>query len=834
MRALPLDAWLMLDFAPGEGLSQAAATDGGDGWMQVSAPGDTYLGLVKAGRLPHPWRGRAETEAAWVRDREWWWRTEFAAPESGGDEAVALVFEGLDTFAAIYLDGEEIGRSDNMFRQVELDLGARLTPGGRHTLAVRFDPPALAAPQTSLPVWTSFTDRVSVSRRNLMRKAQFGWGWDWGPDLPTVGIWKPARIEVRPRARIEPLQFQTVSLRDGQAEVRIQAEARHVDATLEVSLSDPDGREVHRASGPADRLLILDAAVPSPRLWWTADLGDQPLYTLEARLLEGDRVLDSQTRRVGIRMIEIDQSPDPADPASTLFRFVLNGEPLFTKGACWVPSTSFVAEVDAAAYARLVDQTVVANMNMLRVWGGGIYEPELFYDLCDERGVLVWQDFMFACAHYPDAPAFLDSVRGEVEDQVLRLRHHPCLAVWCGNNENQAIHRIDSDRMGVDTPLSGLVIYDDLIPEVLGQLDPGTPYRPSSPWGGSNPNGMRAGDVHDWTVWHGVPPIPNDTMEGPFRSDPEGLSFRRYAEDLSSFVSEFGIQAAPAMATLERWMDPADLNPAREGFRERIKDEARKAEALIAGETGPATTLQQYVDFTQWTQAEGLKFGIEHFRRRRPSCSGALIWQLNDCWPCVSWSLIDHDGVEKAAYWAVRRAFAPVLASFREAPGDTVELWISNDTLSAIAGEATLSLDALDGQTIWRETLGYEADTGGHAVVWRGPRPREASHVLRVQSADGGFDTNRLLAGPIIDLPLQAGARPAVSVIQTEPNSLEVTLEAATYLAFVHLVSDRADLRFSDNFLDLAAGERRTIRVSAPTSLSPEDVTVRCWNAEMA
>lgn len=829
MRALPLDAWRLLDFAPGEGAGRSAATDGGDGWIPVAAPGDTYLALVKAGRLAHPWRGRSETEAAWVRGREWWWKTELVAPEAGEDEAVTLVFEGLDTFAAIYLDGEEIGRSDNMFRQVELDLGSRLTPGGEHTLAVRFDPPALAAPQTTLPVWTSFTDRVSVSRRNLMRKAQFGWGWDWGPDLPTVGIWKPARIEVRSRARIEAFQFQTLSLRDGQAEVRILAEARHVGATLEVSLSDPDGREVHRASGPADGPLIADVHVASPRLWWTAELGDQPLYTLEARLLGGDRVLDSQTRRVGIRTIEIDQSPDPADPGSTLFRFVLNGEPIFAKGACWVPATSFVAEVDADAYARLIDQTLGANMNMLRVWGGGIYEPDLFYDLCDERGVLVWQDFMFACAHYPEDPAFLDSVRSEVEDQVLRLRHHPCLAVWCGNNENQAIHRIDSERMGVDTPLSGLVIYDDLIPEVLSQLDPGTPYRPSSPWGGSNPNGMRAGDVHDWTVWHGVPPIPDDTMVGPFRSDPEGLSFRRYTEDLSSFVSEFGIQAAPAMATLERWMDPADLDPVSEGFRERIKDEARKAEAMIAIVTGPAATLQQYVDFTQWTQAEGLKFGIEHFRRRRPSCSGALIWQLNDCWPCVSWSLIDHDGAEKAAYWAVKRAFAPVLASFADTADGEVELWITNDARSAVSGEARLSLQTLGGDVLWREDLSYDVSSGTQVRPWRGPAPDGADQVLIVSCPDGCFAANRRLSAPIMDVPLNPTDRPRMTIRGQGEFEMEVKLSASGYLPLVHLASARSDLRYSDNFFDLAAGESRTIRVSATAPTGPDDLTARCW-----
>lgn len=824
-----LDHWELRDFNPGQGLEQGAATGGGEDWLPGRAPGDTYVALIEAGRLEHPFKGRAEDASGWVRDREWWWRTTVEAPAIGAGEAAELVFEGLDTFASLYLDGELIGRTDNMFRHYAFDIGARLTPGRTHRLAIRFDPPALSVPETSpLPVWTSFTDRVSRSKRNLMRKAQFGWGWDWGPDLPTVGVWKDARLEVRARRRITDLSFATLSISPEAAQARIEIETTGA-ATVEVTLIDPQGAVAFQHAGPISDRLTLQIEIASPQLWWTADLGDQPLHALTVRLLDDGQILDEVRRDIGLRTIALDQSPDPDEPGATFFRFVLNGVPIFAKGACWVPASSFVGEVDVEAYTRLIDQTVGANMNMMRVWGGGIYEPDLFYDLCDRRGVLVWQDFMFACAHYPDDDDFAASVKAEVEDQVRRLRHHACLALWCGNNENQAIHRIDSDRMGVDTPLSGARHYDDLLPEVLARLDPQTPWWPGSPWGGPNPNSMRAGDVHDWTVWHGVPPIPDGEMVGDFASTPEGVSYRRYADDTARFISEFGLQAAPALETLERWMDPADLTPDSEGFLARIKDEARKADLMMAPVTGLPTTLREYVDFTQWCQAEGLKFGIEHFRRRRPHCSGALLWQFNDCWPCVSWSLVDYDGVEKAAWHAVRRAFAPVLASFRERP-DGIELWVTNDTRQPVEGVAAVTLETLGGEVEERWSVAFSAPPGGHAIPWCAALSVRADRVLRASSPSAVFETARHLFVPIAQLELQAGAAPQAAFTRVSATEIRVDLTAETWLAFVHLTTPRPDLRFSDNHFDLAAGDTRSVTVTSASFFGSEDLTVRCWN----
>jgi beta-mannosidase len=833
-----LDRWELIDFAPGEGVGHGAERGEGAGWIPVAAPGDTYLALIAAGRLPHPFEGRHEADAAWVRDREWWWRTTFEAAPAHAGEQVTLTFEGLDTFASIFLDGVLLGRTDNMFRTHAFEIGAHLATEGPHMLAIRFDPPALAVPARDLPVWGAFKDRVSRSRRNLMRKAQFGWGWDWGPDLPTVGIWRPVRLERRTGAAIIGLGFTTLTATADEALVRIAVEfeggANDLSHRVEIVLIDPDGHQVLARSATLAQAAALTIALPDPRLWWTADLGAQPLYTLVVRLFEGDRLLDERRRKVGLRTVEIDTSPDPDEPGTTFFRFVLNGAPIFAKGACWVPPTSFVAELEADRYRLLLKQAASANMNMIRVWGGGVYEPDVFYDLCDQLGLLVWQDFMFACAHYPeDDPAFVDSVRREIGDQVRRLRGHACLAVWCGNNENEAMHRISAEITGDPSPLSGRLYYDDIIPSVLEALDPGTAYWPGSPGGGPSPNSMRGGDVHDWTVWHGVPPVPDTDLVGGFDSSPQGVAYTRYAEDTARFVSEFGIQAAPALATLKRWMDPGDLDLGSPGFLERVKDEAAKAYAMMSPVTGLPVTLEDYVDFTQWTQAKGLKFGIEHFRRRKPHCSGALIWQFNDCWPCVSWSLVDYDGVEKASYHAVARAFAPVLASFKALDDGGIELWITNDGLAPLAGGAMVELAHLDGPSVWRQPVAFQVAANASAPVWRGSAPGATDKILSVRSMENQFASNRHHLAPIMHMALQRGARPEMTLTRISTGEVWIDLTADTYLALVQVTSDRPDLRFSDNYFDMAAGERRSLTVRADTAFGPEDVTVRCWNQRL-
>jgi beta-mannosidase len=850
-----LSQWRMKDFDVGAGVAARAFEDNANSseWVSAFAPGDTYLALHAAGRLPDPFADQNEAECAWVCEREWWWRCDFAPPVAKPGERLELTFLGLDTFATIWLNGEVLGEAANMFREYAFDVTERALAGRTNKLAIRFDPPAVRLKDLTAPIIGS-AGKPLANKRNLARKAQFGWGWDWGPVLPTVGIWRPVELAVRGAATLDKLHFITDSIGadHDQAKVRVavQATVAHGDGYVaEITLTDPAGKVAASARAPlANGAAAADFILDAPHLWWTHDLGTPNLYTLEVRLFDDDALLDRRGIKVGVRTIAIDQSADPDEPGTSFFRFVLNGRSIFSRGACWIPASSFVAALGEADYRPLLETMAEANMNMVRVWGGGVYEHDAFHDLCDALGLLVWQDFMFACAAYPqDDPAFVENVTEEVRYQIERLRNHPSMAVWCGNNENQMIHDFmrrpgpelaallgDPQPGAESVGLPGELYYDDIMPKAVAELDPTTPYWPGSPSGGPHANSMRAGDVHDWTVWHGLLPVPNDRPVGKFSRGPEAIAYTRYAEDMARFVSEYGLHASPAMETLRRAIPGDELYLHSPAMEHRIKDTPKdKVNGLLVSVTGLPTDLDQYVDFTQITQAEGLKFAIEHFRRRMPHCSGSLIWQYNDCWPCVSWSLMDYNGFAKAGYFYTRRAYAPAMASFKDLGDGQVELWITNEGLSAVVDTVTVSLLDMISGAVASDDFTVTVEANASRTVWTMPASwptPTASHVLHVRSAKDRFADNRLFFRPIKDLRRPQDVKLEVLVSQQGPHDLKVTLTAPTYALFVHLLVPYGWTRFSDNYFDLLPGEARTIMISNPdVVLRPEDVTVRSF-----
>jgi beta-mannosidase len=836
--------WMVAHFEPRAGETNGASGDtpsAGD-WRAVTVPGDVHQALFFAGDIPDFHGEGGEEARQWICAKEWWWRRNFeAAPAVAGDRLI-LNFQGLDTFATIYLNGSEIGASENMFVGKEIDVTDRVLAGS-NILAIRFDPVPLRLEGRTASSWPGIGASVEVTKRNLVRKAQFGWGWDWGPSLPTVGIWRSVELKRQRWAAIDMLQFRTLSLTaDGSAEIRIDAEieAFSGDAppTLHIEIAAPDGTVI--VSEPADLtrkgdrdVAELTTRIAGAQLWWTADLGAQPFYRVTATLRQGTDELDRKDLRVGIRTIELDTSPDAAEPGTDFFRFVLNGRPIFAKGACWIPAHSLVGVLTREHYRPLIEATARGGMNMLRIWGGGIYEHDAFYDLCDEQGVLVWQDFMFACSPYPENyPDLVESIAAEAAYQVRRLRHHPSLALWCGNNENQFIQDFVNEAVGAKLPLEGSLFYDKIIPDAVAKHDPAVPYWPGSPFGGPHANSMRSGDLHNWTVWHGLPPVPDDKSTGAVDLSPEGVAYQRYAEDMGRFISEFGIQASPVMETLRRSVPADQLSLKSPAMENRIKDNPKnKVDAMLEPATGLPSNLQEYVDFTQIVQAEGLKFGIEHFRRRKPHCSGTLIWQLNDCWPGVSWSLLDFYGFAKAGYHYVRRVYAPLLASFKPLEDGSVELWITNDEARDVSGDLVVELVDMNNGIVWTETLDYSVPDNGSQPVWRAEAARIAAgagHVLTVRASDEAFPANRHFFAAIKDLDRPKTAQPGFAIEQAGPNELRVTLDAPAYLFFVHLLVPSETAKFSDNYFDLAAGETRLITIrDADRPLRVEDVTVR-------
>ncbi|MGQ7935782.1 beta-mannosidase [Paraburkholderia sp. D1E] len=830
--------WEIKDYAPNE-VSAAELLTGGDGWISASAPGDTYLALYEAGRISHPFAEQNESACAWVKDREWWWRSRFPAMKPGPNERVMLTFEGLDTYASIWLNGGLLGKTDNMFAAFSFDAGPLLRDDEPNLLLICFTPPALRVADKSMATWDIIADPIKESKRNFHRKAQFGWGWDWGPQLPSVGIWRPVRLERQRIAAIRDVRFTTLVIEPAaviDVAVTIDAFAAEGDSRgplrAVIQLLDPAGVQVAGTTltfDGASRSTACQLTVDTPSLWWTPELGLPSLYTLRVELAHGEQTLDQRTLKVGIRSIELDTSADLDEPGCDFFRFLLNGVPIFARGVNWIPASSFVGATTASDHETLLKEAATVNVNMVRVWGGGLYETDAFYDACDRLGLLVWQDFMFACAPYPeDEPAFVESVQREVDYQITRLRNHPSLALWCGNNEGQAVHQFMSRMTGVNTPYPGDLFFQRMIPQALKALDPATPYWPGSPYGGPSHNSMRAGDVHNWTVWHGLPPVPDAEPVGTFDHSPEAVAYTRYAEDKARFVSEFGIQAAPAESTLARWIAPDQMTLGSEGFLNRIKDHPQdKVNAMLIPVTGLPATLRQYVTFTQLVQAEGLKFGIEHYRRRKPHCSGTLIWQYNDCWPGISWSLIDYDRVRKASWYYVARAYAPVLGSFKTLDDGTVELWVTNDTRADVEFDATLTMMTFDGATLWQETMAGTVPATGSRAVWRSSLDRPGAapdRVLTVRSSK--FADNRLFFAPIKTLPF-AAMEPRMDVQAGDDGALSVTLTGIGYHHFVHLLAADAHATFSDNYFDLQPGETRTVRVAAGgVMLTPASVSL--------
>ena len=831
------ELWKLQDFAPGEGSAAGAHSEeyNDSAWIDVTVPGDVHQALVAAGRIEDPFYDRNELKCSWIEGREWWYRLQFQAPPEPlqPGERYQLVFQGLDTFATVWLNGERLGQHANMFREAVFDLSNKLRIGKQNCLALCFDPPLHHVdPNSIFRPWGHSAERV------FMRKAQFGFGWDWGPRLPTIGIWRPVELRRQNRACIQGAHFFTLRIDPDQdlalVGARVDLERFATDQPLNVTV---------RLSGPGETIeqamqVLKTEAFPKvtaylqvqhPRLWWTHDLGKPELYDLQVTLSQEGHVLDRQQLKVGIRTLALDQSPDPEEPGTRFFRFVMNGVPIFAKGADWIPADSFVGAIPAGRYEALLSAARDANMNMLRVWGGGIYEHDVFYDLCDRLGILVWQDFMFACAAYPDHdPAFTAEVEAEAHYQVRRLRSHPCLALWCGNNENQSIHdRIFWNRL--DYPVPGALFYDHILPQVTSSEDGQTPYWPGSPYGGSDYNSMDDGDRHDWWVWHGE--IPRRFGEEP-RGDqsPAGVSYLHYAEDRGRFISEFGMHAAPVFETLRRNI-PADGRYHHSASMDHHnKDNPKdKGDNLMLTVTGLPKELDEYIDFSMIAQAEGLKFGIEHFRRRKPHCSGTLFWQLNDCWPVLSWSVLDYYGFGKAGYYYAQRVYAPVLASCKGLVDGGLELWVTNDRLGEVADNVSVRLRTFAGKTLWEESLPIRVSANTSSMVGRfraGEISPGADRYLSVSSAKGSFPTNRHFFVPIKELQ-RIPVKPEMIVAQVDEHNLRVELSAPAFAYFVHLLAPHEATRFSDNYLDLEAGEPCIISVFNPeVSLAPEDITL--------
>jgi len=704
MRQLILsDGWQLKQRDPARAIGDDCASD--DGWIPARVPGTVHEALLAAGRIPDPFYGLNERAVQWVGEQEWLYRCVFEADAAFvGAGPVMLCCDGLDTIATVWLNGERVLDADNMFVPQRVDVAALLQPGS-NTLAILFASAlrvgkAREAEWGARAVWNGDASRVYV------RKAQYHYGWDWGPSLLTAGPWRPIRFEAS-QARIAevhcPIEVDA-DLKRATIPVRVTVDANQApggqDRALAVRLRliDPHGATVDQARLPIAGNMGHTFTVNDPALWWPSGFGAQPLYRLVAMLVtgEGDTVLDERELRLGIRRLRLIQEPLADEPGAS-FVFEINNTPIFCGGANWIPADSFTTRLTPKDYRTQLDQAAAANMVMLRVWGGGIYEDDAFYDGCDERGLLVWQDFMFACGMYPAHEEFLRSVRAEAEAQVRRLRHHPCLALWCGNNEDyqiaQSIGAYDAGFAGdfTQTRFPARAMYERLLPELCARLDPTRPYWPGSAYGsGADTNGQTTGDRHTWDVWHGAT-----------------APYQDYPKYEGRFVSEFGMQSTPALATIETVTPPDERYPQSRTMDHHNKadDGPRRLAGYLNDTLRVRDTLEDYTYATQFVQSEALGAAYRGWRRRwrgpgQYAVAGALVWQLDDCWPVTSWAIVDFARRPKPAYYTVRRELARVAVGLASAPGG-VAVWAVNGTLTAVDAELIVRGYSLGGAELF-------------------------------------------------------------------------------------------------------------------------------------
>lgn len=777
-------------------------------WHPATVPGGVHEALIAAGVIPDPFVRDHEPAVRWVGERDWEFRLQFAAPPwVRRSRCQRMVFDGLDTCATVRLNGRVIVEADNMFRPWSADV-AGLLKARKNVVSVMFRSPVSTVRQGleraafRLPCPNDQTGGTAP----YTRKTQYQYGWDWGPCLVDMGFHGGVRLEAWDEARITGLHVRTTSI-DMAAAVLV------ADCSIESSGTQAlelrllvDGREddTARCDVPAGTSgTSLSTRIRQPRLWWPAGMGGQPLYTIDVQLWRGTELLDTMRRRVGLRSLEVCRVPDGAGAS---FEFVVNGRPFFAKGANWIPADSFPARVSRERYRDLLEGARAVNMNMLRVWGGGTYERDVFYDLCDELGILVWQDFMFACALYPGDEAFVASVRKEAEFQVARLRHHPAIALWCGNNENEWgwFSWGWKDKFPSSVWDDYRRIFDDLLPGVCRAHDPDRLYWPSSPASDvsstGNPNDYSRGDVHYWEVW------------GEMKATPD--FFRRQHP---RFASEFGFQSFPDPRTVAAYADPGERSPesAVMLLHQKAPQGNEKMRFHVQRMFGTPRDEDSFFVLSQLVQAEFLRTGVEHFRGLQPRCRGALYWQLNDCWPAASWSSMDYFGRWKALHYAARRFFAPHLLTLRRDDERLVVRWIA-DGPGPVSARLTVRLMDVQGAVLqtWHDTVAQKGE--GALDAWSLPNSSldacDRASTLLVADLSVG---RRVLAGGTWLLVDAAAARlpePGLAVeMDVRGTRVFARLQSRKYAPAVILDAGEVEGRFEDNYFSMRPGEERRI-----------------------
>ncbi|WP_372947329.1 beta-mannosidase [Mariniphaga sp.] len=819
------DPNLMIQKEINEGWTFRQAGEGE--WMPATVPGTVHTDLMENGVIDDPYFRLNELDVQWIDKVNWEYKTIFSVDENMLDrDRVQLEFKGLDTYADVFLNGEQILAADNMFREWQVEVKDILNEG-ENELHFRFRSPIAEglkkydANEFVYPgAENDQAERGEVERAKRVsiytRKAGYHYGWDWGPRLVTSGIWRPVSLNAWDVARIENLQIIQNEVSEQKAtftavfEIEAEKEGK---ATLSVNNDDEILATTSVQLQEGIQQYEVDFEIQNPQLWWSNGLGEAYLYNLTGELKIRQRSIFENTR-IGIRTLELVREEDEF---GTSFYFKLNGHPVFMKGANNIPNDMFLPRVTEENYRTMIETAKNSNMNMLRVWGGGVYEEDIFYDLCDENGILVWQDFMFACAMFPNDEPFLENIRHEAIDNVKRLRNHPSIALWCGNNEiltawNTWGWKGIAERQGEDVPEKVWQAYVDIfhktLPEVVEEFDPSRSYWGSSPSSGL---GVQAdlvnGDEHYWGVWWGKEP------------------FETYATHLARFMSEYGFQSFPEFSTVKKYTEPEDFDI----YSEVMKSHQRSS---IGNETIEYYLLKEYrrpKDFESFLyvnhvlQAEGIKFGLEGHRRAMPFTMGSLYWQLNDVWPVASWSSTDYYQKWKALQYYVKKGFEHVLVSPYQ-DDLKFKVGIVNDRLEQVSAQLILKMMDFDGRVIWETASLVEIPANSSKDYFN---ENKFEFLYRKDSRNLLFSAELIENGITISRnlyffrPFKELNVPSPEVVYTlakTDSGFDIELKTDKLAKNVYLQIGDEEGFFSDNYFDMLPGEKVTINLKTDIS----------------
>lgn len=800
-------------------------------WYPATVPGTVHTDLMANGIIEDPYFRLNERGVQWVDKEDWIYRTTFDVPEDiVSKDNIRIHFYGLDTYADVRLNDTLILSADNMFREWKACIKDILKEKGNRLEIYFHSPIKVALPMyDALPyhyeAWNDQAANGGLLTKKLSpftRKAGYHYGWDWGPRLVTSGIWRKIEIEAWNDALIENVQIIPESVSKKSASVRtfieILSDKDIPNSSVEISDED-SGKILGSAAASLKKGLNrieVGFTIRNPRLWWCHGMGEPEMYRFRTTVLSDGRAVDSRTEKTGIRSVEVEKVRDGYGRS---LRFILNGEPVFCKGANYIPCDNFLPRITDETYRRTVQDAADVNMNMLRVWGGGIYEDDRFYEYCDSLGIMVWQDFMFACAVYPAKGEFLENIRQEAIDNVKRLRNHPCIVYWCGNNENQDswLRGWIYDENKVDPKYSEVIWkeyeqqYYVTLADVVEEYGSGIGYQPTSPFAdyGVSSNDHE-GDRHYWEVWHGKKPI------------------SEYNVQKSRFFSEYGFQSFPCFGDVMKfapckkdWSISSEVMMSHQRGGEFAN---HLIETYLLNEYHKPKDFRSFLYASQILQGDAIKTAIEAHRRDKGYCWGSLYWQHNDCWPVASWSSRDWYGTWKALHYFARNAFDDILVSAVR-QGDSIEVCVVSDRLKNIRGRVSVETMLLSGGrvSVFEKDIAATANASTKALslpvgeMLGGCPEGNVVIVLKFTPADAVRDG---LANEYVNhffLPKQKDMNyPECNIsfdVREADGVCEVSVSSDRFARGVYLYADGIDLHFSDNFFDLLPGETRTVTV---------------------